>query len=68
MLKKLQQTVNDKAGELGISAAILSSKKELEKLILSHEQTSSARCSELNIMQGWRQQCIGQRLLEQLSK
>ena len=68
MLKRLQQAVNDKAGELGISAAILSSKKELEKLILSHDQTSTARSSELNIMQGWRQQCIGQQLLEKLSK
>ena len=68
MLKKLQQAVNDKAGELGISAAILSSKKELEKLILSHDQTSTARSFELNIMQGWRQECIGQQLLEKLSK
>ncbi|NOQ87647.1 MAG: ribonuclease D [Gammaproteobacteria bacterium] len=67
-LKALQQAVNDKAEELGISAAILSSKKELERLILSHDQADTAQSSELNIMQGWRQRCIGQQLLEKLSK
>ncbi len=64
-LKNLQQLINTKAEELGISSAILSSKKELEQLILSHHQTTA---SELNIMQGWRRQCIGQQLLEKLTK
>lgn len=64
-LKNLQQLVNNKAEELGISAAVLSSRKELEKLILSHDQ---ANTSELNLMQGWRLGCIGQQLLETLSK
>ncbi len=68
MLKKLQQAVNEKAEELGISAAILSSKKELEKLILSHDQADTGQTSGLNIMQGWRQRCIGEQLLKNLSK
>lgn len=62
-LKNLQQTVNKKAEELGISAAILSSRKELEQLILSHGQAEAAG---LNVMQGWRLRGIGQRLLEML--
>jgi len=64
-LKTLQQLVNNKAEELGISAAILSSRKELEKLILLHGQADT---SELNIMQGWRLRCIGQQLPDKLSK
>ena len=60
-LKNLQQSVNHKAEELGISPAILSSRKELEQLILLHDQ---AETSGLNSMQGWRLACIGQRLLD----
>jgi ribonuclease D len=67
-LKNLQQLVNNKAEELGISTAILSSRKELEKLILLHDQADTSQTSELNIMQGWRLRCIGQQLLEKLSK
>jgi len=67
-LKNLQQSVNNKAEELGISAAILSSRKELEKLILLHAQADTSQISELNIMQGWRLGCIGQQLLEKLAK
>ncbi len=62
-LKNLQQSVNKKAEELGISAAILSSRKELEQLILLHGQ---AEASKLNIMQGWRLRGIGQQLLDML--
>jgi len=64
-LKSLQQLINNKAEELGISPAILSSRKELEQLILAHDQTA---VSVLSITQGWRMQCIGQQLLEKLSK
>jgi len=65
-LKELQQLVNKKAEELGISTAILSSRKELEKLILLHDQLDASRSSELNIMQGWRLKCIGKQLLKKL--
>ena len=68
LLKDFQQTVNNKADELGISAAILGSKKELEKLILLHAQQDSSSSSALNIMQGWRLRCIGQQLQDKLSK
>jgi ribonuclease D len=68
LLKDFQQTVNNKAEELGISATILSSKKELEQLILLHAQLDSASSSTLNIMQGWRLRCIGQQLQDKLSK
>ena len=68
LLKDFQQTVNNKADELGISAAILGSKKELEKLILLHAQQDSSSSSTLNIMQGWRLRCIGQQLQDKLSK
>ena len=64
-LKTLQQLVNNKAAELGISSAILSSRKELEQLILSH---ASAETDKLSIMQGWRLNCIGQQLSDRLSK
>jgi len=64
-LKSLQRLINNKAEELGISAAILSSRKELEQLILSQ---APAEAHKLNIMQGWRLRCIGQQLLENLSK
>lgn len=64
-LKSLQQLINNKAEELGISPAILSSRKELEQLILTHDQ---AETPTLNILQGWRRQNIGQQLLEKLSK
>lgn len=64
-LKSFQQLLNNKAEELGISSAILSSRKELEQLILLHDQ---AQTEELNIMQGWRLNCIGQQLSAILSK
>jgi ribonuclease D len=66
MLKNLQQLVNKKAEELGISAAILSSRKELEKLVLSHHEPGKAQTSSLNILQGWRLQHIGQQLIDTL--
>jgi len=67
-LKELQKSVNNKAEELGISAAMLSSRKELEKLIFLYDQADTFQSSRLNIMQGWRFRCVGQQLLEKLSK
>ncbi len=64
-LKKLQQQINHKAEELGISPAILSSRKDLEQLILSKQP---ADIPGLNITQGWRLQCIGRQLLDNLAK
>lgn len=62
-LKKLQQIVNKKAEELGISPAMLGSRKELEQLILSH---SKAAVTGLSLMQGWRLRCIGQQLIDNM--
>ncbi len=68
LLKTLQQLINNKAEELAISAAILSSRKALETLILSSNKADLSLTSELNTMRGWRLQCIGQQLLEKLAK
>jgi ribonuclease D len=65
-LKNLQQLINARAEALGISPAIICSRKELEKLILWHDQKDDASPPHLNIMQGWRLHCIGQELLETL--
>jgi ribonuclease D len=67
-LKNLQQMVNNKAEELGISAAILGSRKELEKLVLSQDQEDDSSSDHLDIMQGWRRQCVGQQLIDTLKK
>jgi ribonuclease D len=40
LLKALQQLVNEKAEQLGISSAVLCSRKELEKLILLHDENN----------------------------
>jgi len=64
-LKNLQQQLMNKAEELGISTAILSSRKELEQLILLQD---TAQISQLAIMQGWRLKCVGQQLLDTLLK
>ncbi|MDT8283214.1 MAG: ribonuclease D [Gammaproteobacteria bacterium] len=67
-LKSLQQLINNKAEQLGISPAILSSRKELEKLILWHDKDkkNDTRPAELNILQGWRLHYVGQELIEVL--
>ena len=71
-LKNLQQLVNNKADELGISSAIICSKKELETLIKRHEKNHGVHDDdipvELTIGQGWRLQCIGQTLVETLKE
>ena len=67
-LKNLQQLVNAKAEELTLSSAIITSRKDLENLILSKanaaETEPDALASKLNIVQGWRLRCIGQQLLD----
>ena len=72
LLRNLQQKVSHQAEELGISSAILCSKKELEKLILnlgpstaqSDEKKPEYTQLKLNALQGWRFRVIGQQLLE----
>lgn len=72
LLKSLQQKVNHQAEALGISSAMLSSKKELEKLMLNPEPSSAQpegaktdiTQAELKVLQGWRFHYIGQQLLE----
>ena len=70
-LKNLQRLINDKAEELSISSAIISSRKDLESLILINATASETEKStintKLNIVQGWRLDCIGQELLDILS-
>jgi len=63
LLKKLQHLVNEKADELGISNAILCSRKDLEKLILSANEAEQAPFSSLTDSNSWRYQCIGQLLI-----
>ena len=69
-LKNLQQLVNAKAEELTISSAIITSRKDLENLIIIKAKTpeteADALSSKLNIIQGWRLRCIGQQLLDTL--
>ncbi|VAW50644.1 Ribonuclease D [hydrothermal vent metagenome] len=70
-LKNLQQLVNDKAEELSLSSAIISSRKDLENLILINSTESETGASpidaKLNIVQGWRLRCIGQQLLDRVA-
>jgi ribonuclease D len=63
LLKKLQQLVNEKAEELGISNAILCSRKDLEDLILAPAEATQAELPRLYNSQSWRYQCIGQHLI-----
>jgi ribonuclease D len=63
LLKKLQHMVNEKADELGISNAILCSRKDLEKLILSPDSAEQAPLSSLANHKSWRYRCVGQLLI-----
>jgi len=63
LLKKLQQMVNQKADELGISNAILCSRKDLEKLIVSPDEPVQAEFPSLCNNQSWRYRCIGEHLI-----
>ncbi len=68
LLKNLQLCVNSQAEKLGISTAILCSRKELEKLIVLSKQWDNQQDEflqgRLNILQGWRYRCVGQHLIE----
>ena len=57
-LKKLQRLVQNKADTLNIHQSVLSSKKELEKLMQGSRQSK--------LLSGWRLDCIGQQLLAEI--
>ncbi len=75
LLKKMQQIVNQQAEHLGISSATISSKKELEKMVISLMPAGTDADSEiadytqlkLNVLQGWRFENAGQHLLEAIT-
>lgn len=64
LLKTLQQLVNEKADQLGISNAILYSRKDLENLILAHDNEQQLDSLALNSSQNWRYQVVGQHLID----
>ena len=68
LLKELQQYVSNQAEKLGISSAILCSRKDLEKLILLYKEQDDTQDEsqqhKLSIMQGWRFRCVGKHLIE----
>lgn len=68
ILKELQHVVNEKAEQLNVSSGILSSKKELENLILFYTSNNDApdkiQLDSLTIVHGWRFHCFGQQLIE----
>lgn len=66
LLKELQKIINDTAAELEIASAMLTSRKELEKIILQHSRNTSLDSSHFNILRGWRLRIAGQQLLEKL--
>ncbi len=55
LLKQLQDIVSQKAAMLGIATSMLCSRKELDKLITGQRA--------LDVLQGWRESCIGNELL-----
>ena len=71
LLKNLQTLINTKAAELGLSSAILCSRKDLEQLILldtsKQDSTEILTQRKLNILQGWRLDCIGQQLIDSIN-
>ena len=64
LLKKLQQQLAEKAGELGLSTGILCSRKDLEQLILQSERDNEEALNTLGICHGWRYECIGRALVD----
>jgi ribonuclease D len=68
LLKHLQQIINKKAEELNISSTMLSSKKELETLILFYttkdESPDRLQPDNVSVIHGWRFRCIGEQLIE----
>ena len=63
-LKAMQQLVADKAESLGISSAMLYSKKDLEKLILQQDEQDRLMNKDMNTHDNWRYRCIGEQLAE----
>jgi ribonuclease D len=59
LMKSMQSTVAECAGELGISPELLAPRKELSGAILSEQRES-------RVFQGWRRELIGDRLLQLL--
>ena len=59
-LKHLQGLVKNKADALNIHQSVLSSKKELEKLMRGSTQGK--------LLNGWRFDCIGQQLLAEIEQ
>ncbi|MCK4706278.1 MAG: hypothetical protein KAT90_12410, partial [Gammaproteobacteria bacterium] len=72
LLKTLQQQVNTKAEQMHISATMLYTKKDLEKLILQHTNNSQEykqlSVEKLNNNSSWRYHCIGRQLLKTIKK
>jgi ribonuclease D len=64
ILKIMQQLVTDKAESLGISSAMLYSKKDLEKLILQQDEQDRLMNKDMNTHDNWRYRCIGEQLAE----
>ncbi len=58
LLVRIQQLINKKAKSLGISASVLAAKKTLESFIKGNY--------DIRLLQGWRRDCIGRQLQEQL--
>ena len=66
-VKDLQQLIATRADELGISTAILCSRKDLEQLIIATTKDDIPPDQiKLTITQGWRLHCVGQDLLNTL--
>ena len=59
LLKRMQSTVAECAGELGISPEVLAPRKELSGAVLDEPRNS-------RVFQGWRRELIGDRLLQLL--
>ncbi len=59
-IRKLMNTVEQRAEQLGVAQAILGSRKEIEKLAEGQR--------ELNILSGWRYHAIGEQLVNQLAE
>ncbi len=57
-LKILQQILSDRADELGISSGALCSRKNLESIIRGN--------TNVPVLQGWRNECVGEQILQQL--
>lgn len=64
LLKKLQHMVNAKAEELGISSAVLYSRKDLEKLLTAKDNAGESSSAESTNSHNWRYQVLGQYLMD----